>query len=146
MQQQIAQLQMQLLQAQVENERAKAIENQTDAKLNMAKVASEIAKSETIKSQKDMIDLDFVRKMDGEDAKQEVQKDAMKKSMDHAMKMEQNAQQFDHEVGKKAVDSLLSTDTPNTLKGEDVVPSGNPQNPTIGMDMPSENIDDYMQR
>jgi hypothetical protein len=146
MQQQIAQLQMQLLQAQIANEQAKAFENQTDGELNRAKVESELAKSETIKSQKDMIDLDFVRKMDGADKKDEIEKDAAKKSMDHAVKMEQNAQQFDHELGKKAVDSLLSTDTPNTIKGEDIVPSGNPENPVVGMDMPSENISDYIGR
>ena len=65
MEEEIKELQKQLLEAQVANERAKGTENQADTELKYAKAESEKAKARALESTADMTDLDFVQKKDG---------------------------------------------------------------------------------
>jgi hypothetical protein len=60
MAEQKAQLEMQLLQAQIQNETAKAMENQVDVEYKKAKTVTERSKSRNIDSKSDMEDLNFV--------------------------------------------------------------------------------------
>lgn len=82
--QQMQQLQMQLLEAQVANERAKAGENEVDIGLKTAKTATEEAKARQMHSGADNADLDFVNKESGVDAAQKEQDEDQK----HARNLE----------------------------------------------------------
>lgn len=74
MQQRIQELQIQLLEAQLENERAHAIERQAGAQLDAAKVITEQAKAENLASDTDMKNLDFVEQESGVKQERELQK------------------------------------------------------------------------
>ena len=63
--QQKAQLECQLLEAQIANEQAKAYENEADINLKRAKTDSERAKSRKTASEADRIDLDYVNEATG---------------------------------------------------------------------------------
>ncbi len=65
MAEQMKMLQMQLLQAQVNNENAKAQENTVDVGLKQAKTATEQAKARDLNSTADKTDLDFVEQESG---------------------------------------------------------------------------------
>jgi ribosomal protein L22 len=56
---------MQLLQAQIQNETAKAMENQVDVEYKKAKTVTERSKSRNIDSKSDMEDLNFVEQESG---------------------------------------------------------------------------------
>ena len=149
-QEKIKELQIELLKAQVANERAKGTENQADTAskyadvdLTKAKTVTEMAKAGTEKSKaralesgSDMTDLQFVQERAGEQHKRE---------------MEKSAQAFDHELGKKAADSMLSPDTP--FAKTDIPPSSGSKLPKFaiggdelrGMDTPFENLEDTLQ-
>jgi hypothetical protein len=71
-------LQIALLEAQVENERAKGIENQMDVKLKGAKAANEIAKAKKTSSEADMKDLEFLMEDQGISHERDMQKEAVK--------------------------------------------------------------------
>ena len=63
----IQELQVELLKAQVQNEYAKARENEIDFELKSAKTQNELAKARATESLADMTDLDFLRKDEGVD-------------------------------------------------------------------------------
>ena len=65
MAEQKAQLEMQLLQAQIANEQAKAAENAVDVEYKKAKTATEMSKSRNLNSKSDMEDLNFVEQESG---------------------------------------------------------------------------------
>jgi len=69
-----AELEIQLLEAQLENERAKAIKNQTSAQLDMAKAQTEGAKTGDIAATKDLKDLEFVEQESGVKQERELQR------------------------------------------------------------------------
>ncbi len=71
-------LQIALLEAEVENERAKGIENQMDVKLKGAKAANEIAKAKKTSSEADMKDLEFLMEDQGISHERDMQKEAVK--------------------------------------------------------------------
>ena len=73
-QQHIEQLQIQLLEAQVQNERAKARENEIDYELKSAKTQTELAKGRNLDANSDMTDLDYLRKDEGVDHANEMEK------------------------------------------------------------------------
>jgi hypothetical protein len=83
MAEQKAQLEMQLLQAQIANESAKAMENQVDVEYKKAKTQTELSKSRSINSKADLDDLTFVEQESGvnrqheEDMKQVDQQNIM---------------------------------------------------------------------
>ena len=56
---------MQLLQAQIANESAKAQENSVDVELKKAKIQTELSKSRSMNSKADMDDLNFVEQESG---------------------------------------------------------------------------------
>ncbi len=136
MQEKIKQLEIQLLEAQVANERAQGTENQADtankfaqADLNAAKTETEYAKTRSLESGSDMTDLQFLQEKGG---------------TKHRQQMQLNEQQFDQELGKKAADSMLDSETPNNADiGSDLAPGGDD---LMGMDTPQENLQDYMGR
>ena len=103
MQQQKAQLELQLLQAQVANEQAKAQENQVDVGLKQAKITTEQAKARGMNSKSDLDDLDFVNKESGvPDANKEGQ-------MKLAHEQEMQKKEFDRvsNLDNKALDSMM---------------------------------------
>jgi len=65
MAEQRAQMEMQLLQAQIANESAKAAENAVDVEYKKAKTQTEISKSRNLNSKSDMEDLSFVEQESG---------------------------------------------------------------------------------
>jgi len=65
MAEQKVQLEMQLLQAQIANETAKAQENTVDVELKKAKIQTELSKSRGMNSKADMDDLNFVEQESG---------------------------------------------------------------------------------
>jgi hypothetical protein len=83
MAEQKAQLEMQLLQAQIANESAKAMENQVDVEYKKAKTQTELSKSRSLNSKSDLDDLNFVEQESGvnrqheQDLKQTDQQNAM---------------------------------------------------------------------
>ena len=104
MQQQKAQLELQLLQAQIANETAKAQENQVDVGLKQAKTATEQAKARGMHSKSDLDDLTFVEQESSVNEANEEEK--MK--LAHAQEMEKKM--FDRNKGleDKTLDGLNS--------------------------------------
>ena len=83
MAEQKAQLEMQLLQAQIANETAKAAENTVDVEYKKAKTATEMAKNRNLNSKSDLEDLNFVEQESGVNRQHE---ENMKKvDQDHGM-------------------------------------------------------------
>ena len=76
MQQQMQQLQLAMLEAQVQNERAKAQENEVDVGLKQAKTQNELAKAGKLSSEKDNLDIDYLEKESGVDHQKEMEKKA----------------------------------------------------------------------
>lgn len=74
LQQKRAQLEVALLEAQVANEQAKAMQAQSTAKLNSAKIGTESAKQVNLKSDTDQKNLDFVEQESGVKQARELQK------------------------------------------------------------------------
>lgn len=94
-----AQLEVDLLEAEVANERAKAMENATDVDYKRAKTATEEAKTRGLHSKADNDDLTFLR----EDSDVTHQKDLEKKEQEHRMNLD-----------LKAADKLLNPDKRET--------------------------------
>jgi hypothetical protein len=138
MDQKIKELQVALLEAQVQNEQAKGMENQADvtekqtqADLNTAKAETERAKVRSLHSNADLEDLKFLQEKDG---------------VKHQQDLEKNEQSFEHELGKKTMDTLLDNENP---KGNAIgtAPRNISQYPSQNvpvMDMPAENLDDMI--
>ena len=82
--QQEAQLRIQLLAAQVQNEIAKGQENAVDVELKRAKTTNELAKAGKTNSEKDGLDLDFLDKESGAAHAREMEK----KNFDYEATME----------------------------------------------------------
>lgn len=76
MQQKAAELQIALLQAQVANEQAKGMENQADVDLKRAKTQTEMAKAGKTISEKDNLDLDYLKKATTDEHQQDMEKQA----------------------------------------------------------------------
>jgi outer membrane murein-binding lipoprotein Lpp len=87
MTEQIKQLQLQMLAAQVQNERAKARENEIDYELKAAKTQNEMAKAGKVSSEKDMLDQKFLM----EDAGITHQQEMEKKDFDRKAMLDQRA-------------------------------------------------------
>ena len=71
------QLQMELLKAQIQNEYAKAAENEVDRELKAAKAQSELAKAGKVSSEKDKLDLDYVEQASGLKQERELESQLM---------------------------------------------------------------------
>ena len=74
MQQKMQQLQLQLLEAQVANERAKAAENEVDSRKKTAEAILKEAMAQKVLSEKDQLDLEFLRKDSGVDSQTDLEK------------------------------------------------------------------------
>jgi len=105
MEQQKAQLEVALLQAQVQNETAKGQENAVDVQLKTAKTATEQAKARQMHSGSDLSDLDFVEKESGVADARNAQTDDRK----HAQNMESKEHDRMSNLDKAAFDSLTKT-------------------------------------
>jgi len=88
-------LQMQLLQAQIAESQAKAQATLATAGLHQAKVGTEVAKAEHLKSDTDQKNLDFIEQETGTTQERELQKqreksqqDALKEVVKHGMKQQ----------------------------------------------------------
>ena len=75
--QQKAQLEIELLKAQIANEQAKANENAVDVQLKAAKTQSELAKAGKLSSEKDKVDLDYVEQASGLQQERELEKQVL---------------------------------------------------------------------
>ena len=69
-----AQLEIELLQAKIENERAKAQENQTDITYKQSRTAHEYAKAKKVASETDLKNLDYLEQSMGVTQKRELEK------------------------------------------------------------------------
>lgn len=81
LEQQKAQLEIELLKAQIANEKAKANENAVDVQLKAAKTQSELAKAGKLSSEKDRIDLDYVEQSTGLTQERELEKQVVGKKL-----------------------------------------------------------------
>lgn len=81
LEQQKAQLEIELLKAQIANERAKANENAVDVQLKAAKTQSELAKAGKLSSEKDKMDLDYVEQSTGLTQDRELEKQIVGKKL-----------------------------------------------------------------
>jgi phage terminase Nu1 subunit (DNA packaging protein) len=72
--QQKAQLEIELLKAQIENERAKGQENATDVYLKQWKAENEKAKARALNSKADITDLDYIEQATGLKQDRELEK------------------------------------------------------------------------
>lgn len=80
--QQRAMLELELLQAQIANEKAKGLENATDIGLKEAKTQTELAKSRNLNTQSDKNDLDFLEQESSVTHDREIDKIDMKRKAD----------------------------------------------------------------
>ena len=81
LEQQKAQLEIELLKAQIANEKAKANENAVDVQLKAAKTQSELAKAGKLSSEKDRVDLDYVEQATGLNQDRELEKQMVGKKL-----------------------------------------------------------------
>ena len=104
-----AELEVALLQAQVNNENAKAAENQVDVELKRAKTANEQAKARGLHAKSDLDDLDFLEKESGVSRAHE-EKMAQ-------IKHDQNIQAKEHDrlskLDEKGFDTLINSGNNN---------------------------------
>ena len=136
-QEKIKMLQIQLLEAQLENERAKGTENQADTVLKYAKAETEKAKSRNLNSNSDNQDLEFLQEQAG---------------VKHQRELDKQAQKFDSDIGKEAVKSMLDKDT-GTIDSDQLagnkpirpIPDITPINPSSGS-LPVEPLPDMTGR
>jgi hypothetical protein len=96
--QQKAELEMQLLQAQIANEQAKAMENTIDVEYKKARTQTELAKSRNIDSKSDMEDLNFVEQESGVNRQHEVE-----------MKDRDNKQNMDSKITDAMINTMQNT-------------------------------------
>ena len=103
-QEQMAQLQLERLQlenqklkAEIEERNSRAIENQVDVELKQAKTQNELAKAGKISSEKDLADLEFLRKDQGADLRDKLQE----KEFDRAMELEKSAMDQMHQMSNQ---------------------------------------------
>ena len=94
LQEQMSQLQLERMQlenaklkSEIEERQSRAIENQVDVELKQAKTQNELAKARKVSSEKDLTDLEFLRKDQGADLKDKIQE----KEFDRAMELEKSA-------------------------------------------------------
>lgn len=76
--QRMAELEVAMREAEVRNEMAKAMENEVDIQLKTAKTETEIAKAKKFSSEADNKDLEFVRKGQGIDHQEQMDKEMLK--------------------------------------------------------------------
>ena len=68
---------MELLKAQIQNEYAKAAENEVDRELKAARAQNELAKAGKVSSERDKLDLDFVEQASGLKQERELESQLM---------------------------------------------------------------------
>ena len=81
LEQEKAQLEIELLKAQIANEKAKANENAVDVQLKAAKTQSELAKAGKLSSERDKMDLDYVEQATGLTQERELEKQVVAKKV-----------------------------------------------------------------
>lgn len=90
-------LEIQLLEAQVENEKAKAIQLQASAQLDTAKAGTEQVKQGQIKSETDLMNLDFIEQESGVKQERDLQKvGEQAKTQGNLAVLQQRLKQDDH--------------------------------------------------
>ena len=161
MEEKIKELQAQLLEAQVANERAKGTENQADTGLKNAKTQTELAKARALESTADMSDLDFVQKKDGTSERRA----EAGKALDHKRAGEMENQKAINQIDDKQVAAALDRDNPLVGSHSPTPTAGGqggqgklkpkifnannhyqkvPDNILPGMDTPQENLEDSL--
>lgn len=90
LEQQKAQLEIELLKAQIANEKAKANENAVDVQLKAAKTQSELAKAGKLSSERDKVDLDYVEQATGLSQERELEKQVVAKQIQFNQAKENN--------------------------------------------------------
>ncbi len=115
MAQQMQQMQLAMLQAQLMNEQAKGAENQVDAQLKAAKVATENAKARSLHANSDMTDLDFLQKDAGVDKQHQLDIEDMKQQGKLADSMLKHNSLMDKTAMDKVHDERMMNMQPNSL-------------------------------
>lgn len=90
LEQEKAQLEIELLKAQIANEKAKANENAVDVQLKAAKTQSELAKAGKLSSERDKVDLDYVEQATGLTQERELEKQVVTKQIPFNQAKENN--------------------------------------------------------
>lgn len=90
LEQQKTQLEIELLKAQIANEKAKANENAVDVQLKAAKTQSELAKAGKLSSERDKVDLDYVEQATGLSQERELEKQVVAKQIQFNQAKENN--------------------------------------------------------
>ena len=109
-QQEMMMLQKELLTAQVQNEYAKARENEIDYELKSAKRDFEIARARKMQSDADVTDLDFLRKDDGTDHANEMEKKNFDQQANEREKAQNNIAKYETERMKSQQKAAKSND------------------------------------
>ncbi len=97
-----AELRIELLEAQVANERAKGDENRVDVDLKSAKTQTELAKTRSLHTDSDKKDLDFLEQESGVDAARKIEEQEAK----HEQELEKQEQKRLAELDKIALTGL----------------------------------------
>ena len=120
MQQQMQQLEMQKLQSEINERNSRVGENQVDSRLKSAKAVNEEAKARKAHSDADMVDLDFLRKQDGQDLKEEMFKsgvDNRRKDVDAKNQALLKAQEETLKyMGQKAINDAMPKEKASSNK------------------------------
>lgn len=165
MEEKVKQLQAALLEAQVQNERAKGTENEADTVLKQAKAQTEMAKTRSLEANADMTDLQFVQEKNGTKDKREL----LKMEAEHRRKKDLDDHQTVNDIDKQVVGSALDPNNPlaggyqppapkekssGKKKGSDTLKpqvfnannhyQKTPRNVLPGMDTPKENLADSL--
>ena len=110
----IHELETELLRAKIANEKSKGIENTSDAELNIAKVGTEQAKTRVLMATSDQKDLDFIRKKQGSDHKESLEK----AKIEHNNALESKA--FDLAMQDASVESPVKSNSYNKIPVTDL--------------------------
>ena len=108
------QKEIELLDAGIHDKRARAGENEIDARVKLAKMETEMAKARKLGSEADMTDLDFLLKNEGmgelsEYAKQE--NEYAKYMLDREHKLEDDERNRSHELDKMMLKGMMDMET-----------------------------------
>ena len=106
-----AQLELELLRAQIAETHSKTVENQAEARLDMAKANTEGAKASNLGSDTDLKNLDFVEQESGTKQERELQKQGEQARAQAGMKV------MDHKLKQAETRSSSSADDVTTTNG-----------------------------
>lgn len=101
------QLKLEMMQADIRDKQARAGENEIDAEVKKAKMQVELAKARKLGSEADGIDLDFLMKNEGVDAKQKQEEEDLKYMRQRQAQVEDREHTRLHDLDKLALKGMM---------------------------------------